>query len=294
MDKVKFVSNYIVYGSNDLELTPNFVHVERIENSKLKNRGEISPHLHSNIFQIIYVSKGRIIFSELQNEIIVEQGTFITIPENTLHAIKFNKKTHGFVITISQLLFYNLFEYNYQVPESFQGINFLDSGNEKDYLHQLLNKLESQLMELLEPHEITVRSILSLIIKELYHLSLKDNGVKHKQLKVVDFHFTKFIKLIRQKSAKEKKLQVYANELGITTTHLNRLCKQAVGKTASMVIQDYIILEAKRYLSFTTHNIAEIAYMLEFSAPSYFNRYFKKLVGVTPRMYRVSYTSSAK
>lgn len=292
MKDQRLVSNYIVYGSNNLELTPNFVHFERIEKSRLKNRGEIGPHVHSNIFQIIYISQGSIEFSSNDEKLTLGAGAMITIPENTIHELRFNQETKGAVITISQLLFYSLFSFNHEVPNSFSDIHIVYTEHQRRYLELLTQKLEKQLIAMLEPHEVTVRATLRLIISELYQSINTESLDTHKQLKVVDSYFTRFVRLIRQRAGTEKQLQYYAHELGITTTHLNRICKQTIGKTASGVIQDYIILEAKRYLSFTSHSISEIAYILEFSTPSYFNRYFKKSEGLTPRAYRLSLEKS--
>lgn len=285
----KIVSNYIVYGSDQMKLTPNFVHFERIESSRLKNRGEVASHIHSNIFQFIYISEGSILFKSEKNFEEVKAGHCVTIPENSMHALRFNQHTKGAVVTISQMLFLNLFSYNYEVPNSFQEISVLNVEAEADYLNLLMLKLEKQQIEMLEPHEVTVRSLLSLIINVLFRITKKDSLVRNQKVKLNDYHFTKFIKLIRKKSGTEKELLVYARELGMTTTHLNRICKQTVGKTASTILQEYIVLEAKRFLLFTSHSVAEIAYMLEFSTPSYFNRFFKKCEGITPREFRLNH-----
>lgn len=78
----------------------------------------------------------------------------------------------------------------------------------------------------------------------------------------------------------------YADLLYITPNHLNALCTELLGKTAGDLIRDRILLEAKRLLTNADMSITEIAYDLNFQDNSYFNRFFKKNVGVTPDEFR--------
>jgi AraC-like DNA-binding protein len=47
-----------------------------------------------------------------------------------------------------------------------------------------------------------------------------------------------------------------------------------------------LLQEAKAILKYTDASIAEIAYQLNFSEPAAFNRFFRKMTGDTPMMYR--------
>ena len=78
----------------------------------------------------------------------------------------------------------------------------------------------------------------------------------------------------------------YARKLSVTTTHLSRTIKIVTGKTAGEMISDRLLLAAKRKLVFSDLPISEIAYMLEFSSPSYFTRFFVAQAGETPKQFR--------
>jgi AraC family transcriptional activator of pobA len=47
-----------------------------------------------------------------------------------------------------------------------------------------------------------------------------------------------------------------------------------------------VLLEAKRKLIYTQYPLDQIAYTLGFKDPAYFSRFFKKLEGVAPSVYR--------
>ena len=98
----------------------------------------------------------------------------------------------------------------------------------------------------------------------------------------------KFSGLVEANYMKKLSLQFYADELSITTTYLNRICKDVFDKTASNFINDRIILEAKRILYHSAKSVKEISYELGFEESSYFIRFFKKNVGMTPKEFKVS------
>jgi len=100
--------------------------------------------------------------------------------------------------------------------------------------------------------------------------------------------FKRFIKLVGQHFLTHKKVADYANLLHVSANHLNRVIKSQSDKTAHELIDEMILMESKALLRQTQFSIAEIAYQLDFSDPSHFNKFFKKLTGATPLQYRES------
>jgi AraC family transcriptional regulator, transcriptional activator of pobA len=78
----------------------------------------------------------------------------------------------------------------------------------------------------------------------------------------------------------------YARQLHVTENYLNRCVKNAFGKSSKAVLSEVIIQHSKLLLQETTNDISEIAYMLNFSDPSYFSRLFRKMTGQSPSDYR--------
>ncbi len=81
-------------------------------------------------------------------------------------------------------------------------------------------------------------------------------------------------------------VQDYSQMLNITPGHLNRYCKELFDITASEIILERLILEAKRLLLFTEKSSKWIAYHLHFEDPSYFSRFFKRKTGYSPLRFR--------
>lgn len=100
-------------------------------------------------------------------------------------------------------------------------------------------------------------------------------------------HITnRFLKLARDNFKKERFMEFYARELGITGKHLGRTIKAQTGFTASEWLDRMVILEAKVLLKSSSMSIQQIAEELNFPSQSFFGKYFKNIVGVSPKEFR--------
>jgi len=95
-----------------------------------------------------------------------------------------------------------------------------------------------------------------------------------------------FQKLLESHFKNEKELSFYSDKLSITNNTLSKAVKKEFSKTPTQLINERIILEAKKLLHLTYRSIKEIASELGFADEFYFSRYFKKSVGCSPKNYR--------
>ncbi|MEQ1664596.1 MAG: helix-turn-helix domain-containing protein [Bdellovibrionales bacterium] len=85
---------------------------------------------------------------------------------------------------------------------------------------------------------------------------------------------------------KQKQVNYYAREIIITEKRLNQATTKVLGKSPKEIIDDRIMLEAKRILAHTTVTVKEIGYDLGFEEPTNFIKYFKKHSQFTPTEFR--------
>ncbi|UOG76788.1 helix-turn-helix domain-containing protein [Hymenobacter tibetensis] len=78
----------------------------------------------------------------------------------------------------------------------------------------------------------------------------------------------------------------FANCLSVHVNHLNRAVRELTGKTTTVHIAERIISEAKALLQHTDWSVTDVAYGLGFEYPTYFNNFFKKHTGLTPKALR--------
>lgn len=98
----------------------------------------------------------------------------------------------------------------------------------------------------------------------------------------------RFIKLVRDNFKTERFLDFYAAQLGVTAKHLSRTVKSQTGVSAASWIERFLILEAKVLLKSTNLTVQQISDNLNFPTQSFFGKYFKKNVGMSPKFYRNS------
>lgn len=85
---------------------------------------------------------------------------------------------------------------------------------------------------------------------------------------------------------KLKNAQDFAANLSVHVNHLNRSVKEVTGRPTTAHISERVVSEARALLQHTDWSIADIGYSLGFEYPAYFNNYFKRLTGVTPKSVR--------
>lgn len=96
----------------------------------------------------------------------------------------------------------------------------------------------------------------------------------------------KFQELLESAFLFERSVQFYAHELALGVDSFSKKVKKELGKSPSQLIQDRVVLEAKKMLHLTYLSVKEIAAKLQFEDEFYFSRYFKKNVGISPSGFR--------
>ena len=99
-------------------------------------------------------------------------------------------------------------------------------------------------------------------------------------------YFKQFTHLLGEHFREERSVGVYARQLCITPKYLTTLIKRISGQSVSEWIDNYVILEAKTLLKYSTMSIQEIAYYLTFPNQSFFGSYFKRNTGMSPSQYK--------
>ncbi|WP_068116907.1 AraC family transcriptional regulator [Tropicimonas marinistellae] len=78
----------------------------------------------------------------------------------------------------------------------------------------------------------------------------------------------------------------YAETLGVTPTHLSRVCRKTCGRPASEILADRLTFEARRLLLDTSLPVKRVAEVLGYRSAAYFTRAFHNRTGQTPTDFR--------
>ncbi|MBS1664355.1 MAG: helix-turn-helix domain-containing protein [Bacteroidetes bacterium] len=155
-----------------------------------------------------------------------------------------------------------------------------ETGNFKQLIGQLHKEINDK-----TPSEIVLRSYLQLLLA-------KSSSIKTRQLAAPaaiaekDEQMEQFRTLLDQHFLTLHKPNDYAKLLVMTPNNLTKRSVRYFKKTPSQLIQERLILEAKKKLHLTRQSIKGIAYALNFQDEFYFSRVFKKLTKVSPQAFR--------
>ena len=119
-------------------------------------------------------------------------------------------------------------------------------------------------------------------LNRAYIPTQKDNPQQPRQEELTE----SFFELVQKHFKQERSVGFYAEKLHVTPKYLSTVIRQTSGRTAGEWIDEYVVLEAKALLKSTNMTIQQVSDGLNFPSQSFFGKYFKRVVGMSPKEYR--------
>lgn len=272
-------------------------------NNGLLTKVFTSSHPHPNFrtpirtigYALLLVTKGKLNININFASQTLNQRELLLIAPNSVYEIVDNKAASMICIFFDKNYLLNqgvFFNYGEVYKMSHDNPSFKLSLSKEDYtfiyynmlgLHKKLNS--PQVIPQME--NITHNSFLQV----MYDIFLVYNRKRQHSPAVHDSKAdltNRFINLVAENFKSERQVIYYANALRITPRHLSQVVKQVTNRTASVVIDEMVIKEAKLLLTSHLMNISEVAMALSFCNSSFFGKYFKKHTGISPSAYKLS------
>jgi AraC family transcriptional regulator, transcriptional activator of pobA len=158
--------------------------------------------------------------------------------------------------------------------------------NRFNKLHAILSAMFQEYMNKEEGYQDVIKANLDIFFIEFVRQS---SGTKTEATIANTYtqeRFEEFLELLEKHIAIHKQVSHYTGLMSLSSYQLNEITKSAIGKTASDLINEHIMLEAKRYLLATSNQVKDIADLLGYEDVSYFIRFFKKHSGYSPEAFR--------
>jgi len=276
-----------IYGER-VKPDPEYLFSELLETRSCNFDWDIKPHIHPRLYQLFYIKKGKLDFYEAANHFKLEGPSLILVAPTALHGFTYAAEASGRILTMSDTLVDTLFSGLGMLTPMLNGVQHI-SAFTSHYSPEKVDELMAGINEELFSSEPGKRTMLRACLQQLFiviyrlwqHNQSKETAADDMSLT----HFRRFRQLILRAGATQTVAQM-AQELGITPVHLNRICRQIVGRSAGQLIQEYLLEEARKYLTYTSYSVSEIAYLLHFEYPNYFARFFRKHTGLSPTQFR--------
>lgn len=228
---------------------------------------------------------------ELDDSIVELKGSWaITIPTGVVHGFKFNPRTQGMVLSVatnllsleSKHIAEGILE---EMTTQSQIIDFRSNAALRRQLKQYMRLISRELANPFPDRQFVLYSLLKIVLitlrRQIHHGQIIDIEL------VSGIQLTnKFRTLLENHYKEHWKISDYAKRLNISISTLNRVCHEAFDASAKSIIQERLIIEAKRKLIYTVETLEKIAYELGFKDPAYFSRFFKQNEGMSPKAFR--------
>lgn len=245
------------------------------------------PHKH-NFYLSVLFTKGNGIHEVDFTSYTVKSGALFFLNPGQTHHWDLSEDTEGYIFFHTQE-FYDL---NY-IDNRLSNFPFFYSMHHPScvYLDEKgFEKTKSIfkmiLQESIEQNILEKQSLISLIDlvyiqgTRAYYTQQKPTAVENRNSYYIKFR--KLEDIVEQNYTVEKSPSAYAEKLNMSAKHLNRITQAVVGKTASDIILERVLLEAKKELILQRESFAQIALDLGYDDYAYFSRLFKKKTGETP------------
>jgi AraC family transcriptional activator of pobA len=283
---LKSVPRFTLYGEGAEAADDEFVHIERIEARSARYGWRIGAHAHHGLFQAVVILAGGAEVRFDESELRLEGPVTVTLPAAAVHSFHFDPGTDGQVLTVAErLLFAAARDGGAEAAALFTRLLTAPAWHvlrDPDRLAPLLAAIEDEFAGAGSGRtpalDWLVRAALLLIGRELAPAETADRPRWES--------FNRFRALMEEHFLEHWPITRYADALGLTETTLDRLCRAVAGRSAFQLVQQRLLLEARRKLVYIALPVASIAYELGFADPGYFSRFFRRHTGHSPAAWR--------
>jgi AraC family transcriptional activator of pobA len=259
---------------------PDVVHCETIAARSALHDWELAVHRHARLHQVLLIEAGggsATLDGRAQR---LGRMHVVNVPVGHVHGFSFEPGTQGWVVTIAA----ELLDEALLASEGLRGV--LSRSAVVRGTAQIRTAMKQIFAEhagrnFARAHILRALSaaLIGLVARELAGASrggsAADSGL-----------FRRFEALLEGHYAERWSVSDYAQALSVTPTHLNRVTRAATGDTASHLILNRTVREARRHLVYTNLPVSTIAYALGFDDPAYFSRVYAAATGRSPQAFR--------
>ena len=275
-----------LYGEQIGWPTPDLLHCESILQRSSLYEWHIRVHQHAELVQLLYLHKGQAEIEVEGERYVVNESSIQVVPSLCVHGFRFSPGTQGYVLSLALPLLRQLeAQFGGQLDVLSQP-GCIPVKSSSRHIRSVFTTLLEEYTHENDAREMMLYSLLGVLLvwlnrqgtpaKVIEDKSERKRGVLRQFARLVESHYREHLSLAE-----------YAQRLGVSTTHLNCLCREFHGASALSVLHQRLLLEAKRSLQYTSMTITQVSDYLGFSDVTYFSRFFRKRGGMTPKEFKM-------
>lgn len=241
------------------------------------------PHKHNSYLEIVLLFDAKGIHVVDQKNYDVATPLLFVVRKEQIHFWDLEENPNGYVIIIKQDFLDQCTDGKIQVllqnltPHTCAHLTHIER------LQTLLPLLEESTSNQSFHSDYTEGLMKALLVEILENTRLSQPRRRKKQSL-----YSQYLNLLNNGNQWWIKVNDYASQLNTTPQNLNAVCQKEEGKSASVILTEHIMDEARRLLLYSNLNVTEIAFQLGFKDNSHFIKYFRRHCGTTPSRFRTA------
>ena len=229
------------------------------------------PSTQRTSYAFFYLSEGEVLTEAGGESLLLCKNTMLIIPPHVPYAVKWYDNVDAMMGGFEESF---LLDPSYQLLHTNKAELVSINPDDVALINAMMQKLSVQ-----QPKPHIVQYTLDFILRLMNETM--DNS-KHES----DSLAVRFIDEVFNRSGVTEGVNRYAEQLGVSPNHLNKVVKAHTGRTASEWVQISRLNYAKYLLRDTNIPIIDVAARVGLFDQSYFSRFFKKHTGMSPLEYR--------
>ena len=289
------VPSFVLYGEPTTTVADRFLHLENLDDRSRPNDWTIRPHAHAALCQIFVLESGGGEMRTERGSFSVSAPSFLLVPARLVHAFTWEPGTKGRVLTMATPYLQELLAADPALADLFTEPACLPVPADSEawrFAAASLARLARELAWSAPGRVLAVEAQLKSLLVEAARLSHEARAGAGGQARSAQARpaqaelVARFREAIEGDFTRAHDLGGYARRLGVSVSQLRAACRRVAHRPPTTLIQDRVMIEAKRILIYTDATVSAAAYRLGFDDPAYFSRLFQKRVGLSPRAFR--------
>ncbi|WMJ74679.1 AraC family transcriptional regulator [Cytophagaceae bacterium ABcell3] len=247
------------------------------------------PHGH-DFYILLLITKGSGIHNIDFKTYDVKTGAMFFIKPGQVHNWELSKDIDGYIIFFTKEYLLTEFHFNQlqRLPFFYTRVHEPVMMLDEDSVNTIcatFSNIDNEYLGKGKFYHDIIKLNLKILLLEIER-RYEDNSTVEGVSKYQNNQFYRFEQLVEENFKDHKTVSEYAEMMSLSVKQLNGVCKKVLGRTPGDIIQERIILEAKRLLIHSDYPVFSISETLNYTDNSYFIRLFKKATSMTPEQFR--------
>lgn len=252
-------------------------------------------HLHG-FYQILWFKKGTGVHHVDFKEYPVCGNSLFFISPGQIHFFDRQSRPEGIILHFNESFLSdegtseNVF-LKYNVFNAFDAVPYYHvSDEDAARLESIVRSMERETgNEGMFAHRDYLQYLVKLFLIEVQRVGQRGTGIPLCVNNSSNRTFIRFRQMLEHHYKRMHTVKEYAGHLNVSVKTLTNSVYESAHTTPLKIINDRIVLEAKRQLFYSDLKVKEISFRLGFEDPSYFVKFFKRQTGFLPAEFRDIY-----